>query len=115
MFSATLSRLTGRSCKVLVFLGAHQSKIPVERVRMLQPLGDRVEYVQIDGNGPNALDFHIAFYLGELGPTHGASPHAFVPIPAVPSRTWDFLRGSLLLEALERSCAGCLYSCASCE
>jgi hypothetical protein len=25
-----------------------------------------VEYVQISGSGPNALDFHIAFYIGQF-------------------------------------------------
>jgi hypothetical protein len=28
-------------------------------------LGIAIEWIQIDGNGPNALDFHIACHLGE--------------------------------------------------
>jgi len=32
----------------------------------MQALGERAQYVEIDGNGPNALDFHIAYYIGEL-------------------------------------------------
>ena len=32
----------------------------------MQALGDRANYVEIDGSGPNALDFHIAYYIGEL-------------------------------------------------
>src|SRR4030065_289650 len=28
--------------------------------------GPEVEYIQIDGNGKNALDFHIAYYIGRL-------------------------------------------------
>src|SRR5690606_27157964 len=62
----TLSRRNVRSSKVFVFLGVHQSKMHVDRVRLLQPLGERVEYVQIESSGQNALDFHIAFYVGEL-------------------------------------------------
>lgn len=27
--------------------------------------GPRLEWIEISGQGPNALDFHIAFYLGE--------------------------------------------------
>ena len=50
---------------ILVFLGAHQSKLNTNLVRCLQPLGTRVEYVVIAGTGKNALDFHIACYLGE--------------------------------------------------
>lgn len=50
---------------ILLFLGAHQSKLNTQLVRSLQPLGARVEYVVISGTGKNALDFHIAYYIGE--------------------------------------------------
>ena len=50
---------------VLLFLGANQSKINTSLVRTLQPLGTRVEYVTVSGSGKNALDFHIAYYIGE--------------------------------------------------
>jgi len=62
----TLTQLTDHPFKVLVFVGSNQSKIPLELVRLLQPLGDHVEYIQISGKGPDALDFHIAYYIGEL-------------------------------------------------
>ena len=29
-------------------------------------MGTNAEYVKISGNGKNALDFHIAFYIGQL-------------------------------------------------
>src|SRR5690606_41861527 len=29
-------------------------------------MGSRAEYVKIASNGSNALDFHIAFYIGQL-------------------------------------------------
>ena len=32
----------------------------------MQSLGSTAEYIKIDGNGPNALDFHIAFYIGQI-------------------------------------------------
>lgn len=50
---------------ILLFLGANQSKLNTNLVRSLQPLGTRVEYVIITGSGKNALDFHIAYYIGE--------------------------------------------------
>jgi len=50
---------------ILLFLGAHQSKLNTNLVRSLQPLGTRVEYVVISGTGKNALDFHISYYIGE--------------------------------------------------
>jgi len=32
----------------------------------LHRFGDRVEYIKISGKGSNALDFHIAYYIGQL-------------------------------------------------
>lgn len=49
-----------------VFCGANQTKIPLALVTELQPLGLDAEYIQIDGTGRNALDFHIAYYIGRL-------------------------------------------------
>jgi PIN domain len=59
-----MGELTGGPYKVKVFVGANQAKIPLEMARTLQALD--AEYVQIDGNGRNALDFHIAYYIGRL-------------------------------------------------
>lgn len=49
---------------VLLFCGANQSKVAFEIAATLQKLGPRAEYVKISGVGPNALDFHIAYYIG---------------------------------------------------
>ena len=51
---------------VIVFVGATQAKLPFEVVSAIQRMGDRAQYVKLSGAGPNALDFHIAFYIGEL-------------------------------------------------
>ena len=61
-----LAALNGHSFKVIVFVGALQTKVPVEFARALQSLGGNAEYVQISGSGSNALDLHIAFTIGEL-------------------------------------------------
>lgn len=61
-----ISLLKGHDFKVLVFVGSKQTKIPFEIAISLQELGNNAEYVKIDGNGPNALDFHIAFYIGHI-------------------------------------------------
>lgn len=60
--------------KVIVFVGANQTKVPFETAAALQRLGGKAEYVKISGNGPNALDFHIAFYIGQLSMTE---PNAY--------------------------------------
>lgn len=52
--------------KVLIFVGANQSKVTFEVASALQQMGDRAEYIKIAGNGSNALDFHIAYYIGVL-------------------------------------------------
>jgi hypothetical protein len=58
--------LNGGPFKIKVFLGANQAKIPLEMARALQAFGLDAEYIQIDGSGSNALDFHIAYYIGQL-------------------------------------------------
>ena len=61
-----LEILASHPFKVLVFVGASQAKIPFELAAAMQHLGDDAQYVKIGGNGKNALDFHLAFYVGEL-------------------------------------------------
>ena len=51
---------------VTVFVGAHQERLPFDLVAAMQALGSRARYVKIGRAGKNALDFHLAFYLGEL-------------------------------------------------
>lgn len=67
---AGIGSLVPGSCKVIMFLGQNQSKVTVELSRVLQPFGKDVEYLQISGSGPNAVDFHIAFYIGRLAASH---------------------------------------------
>ena len=52
--------------KVIVFVGANQAKVSFDIASALQQMGERAEYVRISGNGSNALDFHIAFYIGQF-------------------------------------------------
>ena len=61
-----LSALNHSHFRVIVFVGAHQNKLPFETVAALQRMGSNAEYVKLAGTGPNALDFHIAFYIGQL-------------------------------------------------
>ena len=53
------------STRIKIFVGQSQNKLPTTLVQQAQALGSRLEWVRIDGNGPNALDFHIACHLGE--------------------------------------------------
>lgn len=61
-----LAILKGHDFRIIVFVGANQTKVSFELAEALQAFGDNAEYIKISGNGPNALDFHIAFYIGQL-------------------------------------------------
>lgn len=72
-----MSMLDQEHFKVIVFVGATQHKIPFEIANALQRMGGKAEYVKISGNGSNALDFHIALYIGQLA---AADPTAYFHI-----------------------------------
>lgn len=59
----------GGQFRVMVFLGKTNVRLPVDLVTAMQSLGERGEYVRMDGSGPNALDFHIAYYMGRIAAT----------------------------------------------
>lgn len=52
--------------KIFVFVGENQVRIPFEIANALQEFGSEAKYIKIKGNGQNSLDFHIAFYIGQL-------------------------------------------------
>lgn len=52
--------------KVIVFVGANQARVDFDLVTALQAKGPGSRYIKISGNGRNALDFHIAYYVGHL-------------------------------------------------
>ena len=61
-----LELLKQQPFKVFVFIGENQSKVPFALAEAMQCLGDNGKYIKISGSGPNALDFHIAYYIGQL-------------------------------------------------
>jgi len=61
-----LNMLAQDDCQVWIFVGANQAKINVDLVMAMQALGSNGVYIKISESGKNALDFHLAFYLGEL-------------------------------------------------
>jgi hypothetical protein len=73
----SLQLLALEHVRVLLFIGANQAKLPFETVAAMQKLGARAEYVKIAGNGSNALDFHIAYYIGVLA---ASEPSAYFHI-----------------------------------
>jgi hypothetical protein len=63
--------------RVYVFVGQNQAKIPFDLADSMQLLGKNAKYIKIAGSGQNALDFHIAYYIGELA---AAEPDAYFHI-----------------------------------
>ncbi len=61
-----VARVRGENSHLWVFHGPHQNKFDAAMVNAWKPLGDRLQLVQSSKNGKNALDFHIAYYLGVL-------------------------------------------------
>ena len=61
-----LELLAKHPFKVFVFVGANQTKVSFDLADTMQLFGNDARYVKISGNGQNALDFHVAYYVGEL-------------------------------------------------
>jgi hypothetical protein len=74
---AAMAVLEQEHFKVIIFVGEKQAKVRFDVASALQRLGSKATYVKIAGSGPNALDFHIAFYIGQLA---ASEPDAYFHI-----------------------------------
>lgn len=52
--------------RVYIFLGTNNTKLSRDLAVAVQAMGARAQYVELSSSGPNALDFYIAYYLGQL-------------------------------------------------
>lgn len=73
--------------QVRVFVGPQQTRLATNVVVAMQELGNRAKYVRVSKQGPDALDMHLAFYLGELSQQF---PDAFFHVVAK-DRDYDSL------------------------
>lgn len=64
-----ISQIDKESYSVKIFVGASQNKIPFDVVAAAQSFGPNIEWIKIDADGKNALDFHIAYFLGKYSQT----------------------------------------------
>lgn len=60
-----LARIKQQDIDIKIFVGQAQNKIPFDLVQAAQQFNNPVEWIKIKGSGSNALDFYIAFYLGQ--------------------------------------------------
>ena len=73
----SIEKLKREHFHVVVFVGTNQKRLDFAIVNAVHSLGSNGSYVPISGNGPNALDFHIAYYIGKLS---AANPDAYFHI-----------------------------------
>lgn len=64
LHNVKLSDLQDENLRVFIFVGKYQNKIPFEMVMEAQRMGERVEWVKIEGSSRDNLDFHICFFMG---------------------------------------------------
>lgn len=67
--ASSLDLLSAPHFRLKVFLGPNNTRLPTELAVAVHRLGERADYIQLDTPGTNALDFHIAYYLGQLTST----------------------------------------------
>lgn len=73
----SIEKLKHEHFRVVVFVGTNQKRLDFPIVNAIHSLGSNSTYVQVSGNGPNALDFHIAYYIGRFS---AANPDAYFHI-----------------------------------
>jgi hypothetical protein len=54
---------------LILFAGENQKNVSIEIAESLRQLGPKARLVRMHGSGKNALDFHIAYYLGKYAET----------------------------------------------
>lgn len=65
-----LDRIAGKPARVVLLLGAKQTKLGVALVQQIHRLAAQVELVEVGASGRNALDLTLAYYLGVAGKEH---------------------------------------------
>ncbi|MGK9065626.1 PIN domain-containing protein [Stutzerimonas chloritidismutans] len=75
--ASSLERLIEPHFHLRVFLGPNNTRLPTELAVAVHRLRERADYILLDTPGANALDFHIAYYLGQLA---SADPTGFFHI-----------------------------------
>ena len=72
-----IEKLKHEHFRVVVFVGANLKRLDFPIANAVQSLGSNGTYVQISSHGRDALDFHIAYYIGRLS---AADPSAYFHI-----------------------------------
>lgn len=71
-----LSSIEGKTVHVTLLLGPKKTKLPVEQVQVLMKHAASTHLIRLEKPGKNALDFVLAYYLGQAVQRHpGACFH----------------------------------------
>jgi hypothetical protein len=62
---ADLAQVRGAEYRLWILHGPHQKNFGADQFKAVLPLGDQVRVVQGIKSGRNAMDLHIAFYVGK--------------------------------------------------
>lgn len=68
----SLDLLRAEHFRIYVFLGPSNTKLHKDLVLAMHEFGERAQYVELEVSGKNALDFHLAYFLGVLSTTEPA-------------------------------------------
>ena len=68
----SLDLLRAEHFRIYVFLGPSNMKLHKDLVLAMHEFGERAEYIELEVSGKNALDFHLAYFLGALATTDPA-------------------------------------------
>lgn len=68
-----LDRVQRDHCHIWLFVGKLQNKLNTGLVQALHEFHERAHYIYLDVSQPNALDFHLSYYLGYIAATYPPS------------------------------------------
>lgn len=88
--------------EICVFTGPQQKKYSAEVVQSAQKFGNRLKWIPISRQGSNALDFHIAYYLGQVSQNEPRPYFHIISHDTGFDALIDFMRGqNLFIDRVE--------------
>jgi len=88
--AADIALVRGDDLRLAIFRGPGQMKYAADVAEAWQPLGANLSFIRCAKAGRNAVDMHIAFYLGELVASAGRDGASARPRFVIVSRDTDF-------------------------
>src|SRR5512135_907310 len=88
--AADIGLVRGDGVRLAIFRGPGQMKYSADVAEAWQPLGASLTFIRCAKAGRNAVDMHIAFYLGELVAAHQGNGATARPRFVIVSKDTDF-------------------------